>query len=81
MLQAVKEIFAEQPGRPKLIVDHAPAAPVAVVPPQSDAQTPPRILAGAMAVEPGDSPQAATQAPDGNAIALAAASFIEAGLS
>jgi SNF2 family DNA or RNA helicase len=30
MLQAVKEIFAEQPGRPKPVIDHAPAEPVAL---------------------------------------------------
>lgn len=30
VLQAVKEIFASQPGRPKPVIDAAPAAPVAV---------------------------------------------------
>ncbi len=80
MLQAVKEIFAEQPGRPKPIIDHAPAAPVVLVPPQSEVRAPPPGLAGTIAAEPAGAPPATTHAPDGNGIALAAASFIEAGL-
>ena len=32
MLEAVKEIFANQPGRPKPVIDNTPAAPVATVP-------------------------------------------------
>jgi superfamily II DNA or RNA helicase len=80
MMQAVKEIFAEQPGRPKPIIDHAPAAPVALVPPQSGGEAPPPLLAGTVAAEPAGASQAATHVPDGNGIARAAASFIEAGL-
>lgn len=80
VLQAVKEIFAEQPGRPKPILDHAPAATVALVPPQSVDQAPPRSSTGAAAPEPGGATQSAKHAPDGNSIAFAAASLIEAGL-
>ena len=81
MLQAVKEIFAEQPDRPKPIIDHPPAAPVVLVPPQPGAQAPPSgFLAGGMVAEAAGAPPATTHAPGGNGIALAAASFIEAGL-
>ncbi|HEV2326672.1 MAG TPA: DEAD/DEAH box helicase [Terracidiphilus sp.] len=80
MMQAVKEIFSEQPGRPKPIVDHAPASPVALVPPQSDTQAPPRTLAGTIAAESAGTPQQDKHASHGNGIALAAASFVEAGL-
>ncbi|HEV2132754.1 MAG TPA: SNF2-related protein [Terracidiphilus sp.] len=77
ILQTVKEIFAEQPDRPKPIVDRAPAAPVALVPPQSGVGAPSSSVAGAMA-KPAGAPPATGHRPDG--IALAAASFIEAGL-
>ncbi len=33
VLQAVKEIFADQPGRPKPVIDTAPPSPVALMPP------------------------------------------------
>jgi hypothetical protein len=42
VLQAVKEIFADQPGRPKPIIDSAPSQPIPVV-----AATTPRPAAGA----------------------------------
>jgi SNF2 family DNA or RNA helicase len=80
MLQAVKEIFAEQPGRPKPIIDHTPAAPVVFVPPQSGVQAPPSGLAGAMVADPAGAPPATTHALGDVGIAFAAASFIEAGL-
>jgi len=80
VLQAVKEIFAEQPGRPKPVLDHAPSVPLFVMPPQSDVQAPATGLVAAMAAEAASAPPAATQAPNGNGIALAAASFVEAGL-
>jgi SNF2 family DNA or RNA helicase len=80
MLQAVKEIFAEQPGRPKPVLDHAPSIPLVVMPPQSDASVQPPGVAGANVPETAGAPSATTQSPDGNGIALAAASFIEAGL-
>ena len=80
MLQAVKEIFAEQPGRPKPVIDHAPAAPVVLTRPQADVQAPPVSSPGATAPEPeGISPGTAA-ASNGNGVELAAASFLEAGL-
>jgi len=81
MLQAVKEIFAEQPGRPKPVIDHAPSIPLVAMPPQSDTQVQTPSVAGAnMADSTAATPQINTPAPNGNGVALAAASFIEAGL-
>jgi superfamily II DNA or RNA helicase len=80
MLQAVKEIFAEQPDRPKPIIDHVPAVPVPLAPPQSHVQAPSSGLAGAGAPELAGGPPATTPAPNGNGVALAAASFMEAGV-
>jgi superfamily II DNA or RNA helicase/predicted nucleic acid-binding Zn finger protein len=81
MLQAVKEIFAEQPDRPKPIIDHAAAAPVVLVPPQSGVQAPPPGPAGNMVAEPAGAPTATIHAPNGDGIALAVASLIEGGLT
>jgi SNF2 family DNA or RNA helicase len=81
MFQAVKEIFAEQPGRPKPVIDHAPSIPLVAMPPQSDTQVQTPSVAGAnMADSTAATPQINTPAPNGNGVALAAASFIEAGL-
>jgi len=81
MLQAVKEIFAEQPGRPKPVIDHAPSIPLVAMPPQSDTQVQTPSVAGAnIADSTAATPQINTPAPNGNGVALAAASFIEAGL-
>jgi hypothetical protein len=80
VFQAVKEIFANQPGRPKPVIDHAPPAPVALIEPQADVQVQPGSLSGAMAPDPvGISPVTAT-ASSANGVELAAASFLEAGL-
>ena len=79
MLQAVKEIFAEQPGRPKPVIDHAPAEAVPLTQPQQEIQ---KQSSGSTSVETpapsGIPPSPATL--DGNGVELAAASFIEAGL-
>jgi hypothetical protein len=40
MLRAVKEIFAQ---RPKSVIDHAPAKPIALTQPQQDVQTQPAL--------------------------------------
>jgi SNF2 family DNA or RNA helicase len=80
VLQAVKEIFAEQPGRPKPVIDHAPATPIVITSPQSDVHAPPASLGGARVSESAGAPPATTHVPNGNGIALAAASFVEAGL-
>jgi SNF2 family DNA or RNA helicase len=80
ILQAVKEIFADQPGRPKPVIDHVPTAPVALTQAQADVQARSPSLAGAMGSQPADVPQAAAAGRNGNGVELAAASFIEAGL-
>jgi hypothetical protein len=80
MLQAVKEIFAGQPGRPKPLIDHAPAAPVALVQAPAALPAQPASLAGAPASEPSGSSSAAAAQPNGKSIELAADSFLDAGL-
>ncbi len=80
VLQAVKEIFAEQPGRPKPVIDHALTEPVALPQPPRDAQTQPASLVDAALPMPSGIRPAPTATPDGNGVEFAAASFIEAGL-
>jgi SNF2 family DNA or RNA helicase len=74
MLQAVKEIFADQPGRPKPVIDHAPAEPIPLTQPKQDG------LAGAAVPAPAGTHLSPPATPGGNGVELAAASFIEAGL-
>jgi SNF2 family DNA or RNA helicase len=80
MLQAVKEIFAEQPGRPKPVIDHAPAEAVALPQALKDVQTQSAGLAGATVPVPAGTRPSPPATPGGNGVELAAASFIEAGL-
>lgn len=80
VLQAVKEIFAEQPERPKPVIDHAPPVPVAVMQPPSDGQAEQPGVAGAIVSQPAAAPPIAAHPPNGNGIEHAAASFFEAGL-
>jgi hypothetical protein len=80
ILQAVKEIFAEQPGRSKPVIDHAPAEPIALTQPRQDVQTQPANLAGETVPVPAGTRPSPPATPGGNGIELAAASFIEAGL-
>ncbi|HZB87301.1 MAG TPA: DEAD/DEAH box helicase [Terracidiphilus sp.] len=80
VLQAVKEIFAEQPERPKPVIDHAPPVPVAVMQPQFDGQAEQPGVAGAIVSQPAAAPPIAAHAPNGNGIEHATASFIDAGL-
>jgi len=80
MLQAVKEIFAEQPGRPKPVIDHAPAEAVPLTQPQQEVQ---KQSSGSTSVEtpaPAGTHPSPPATPGGNGVELAAASFIEAGL-
>ena len=79
VMQAVKEIFAEQPGRPKPVIDHAPAIPVRVTPPQSHGQMQRNDVEGASRSPVVGTPSATASAPYGDEMALAAASFLEAG--
>ena len=80
MMQAVKEIFSEQPSRPKPIIDHAPPSPVVIMSAQPDRQSPSTGLASAIGVEPAGAPPATAHAANGDGIALATASFLDAGL-
>lgn len=80
ILQAVKEIFAEQPYRPKPVIDHAPAEPVALTQPLQDVQTQSDGSASGTAPVPAGIRPSPTATPGGNGFELAAASFIEAGL-
>jgi len=80
MLQAVKEIFADQPGRPKPVIDHAPAEAVALPQALHDVQTQSAGLAGATVPAPAGTRPSPPTTPGGNGVELAAASFIEAGL-
>jgi hypothetical protein len=80
VLQAVKEIFAEQPGRPKPVIDHAPSIPVIVAQRQSDGQTQQPGVESAKRSPVGGTPSVTAGALHGDGIALAAASFLEAGL-
>jgi superfamily II DNA or RNA helicase/predicted nucleic acid-binding Zn finger protein len=80
ILEAVKEIFAEQPGRPKPVTDHSAAQPAAPTQPQQDVQTLSTDLAGeTVPVTAGIHPSPSAT-PGGNGVELAASSFIEAGL-
>ncbi len=74
VLQAVKDIFAEQPGRPKPEIDHAPAVPVAAMQARTDGQAHPASLTGAMVPEPAGIRPAPAAASGGNGVELAAAS-------
>jgi len=76
----VKEIFADQPGRPKPVIDHAPAEAVALPQALHDVQTQSAGLAGATVPAPAGTRPSPPATPGGNGVELAAASFIEAGL-
>jgi SNF2 family DNA or RNA helicase len=80
VLQAVKEIFADQPGRPKPVIDHLPPSPVALMQPQTDDQSSSPNLAEATTSGPVSPSAERPTAAGGNGIEHAAASFIEAGL-
>jgi SNF2 family DNA or RNA helicase len=80
VLQAVKEIFAEQPGRPRPVIDHAPSIPVIVAQRQSDGQTHQPGVESAKRSSIGGTPSVTAGAPNGDGIAVAAASFLESGL-
>jgi hypothetical protein len=80
VLQAVKEIFAEQPGRPRPVIDHAPSIPVIVAQRQSDGQTHQPGVESAKRSSVGGTPSVTAGAPNGDGIAVAAASFLESGL-
>jgi SNF2 family DNA or RNA helicase len=80
MLQAVKEIFANQSGRPKPVIDDTPAAPLALVQAPVVAQEPAPALASAPVPSAIGGPPAPKAASEASSVEMAAASFIEAGL-
>jgi hypothetical protein len=80
VMQAVKEIFAEQPARPKPVIDHAPSIPVIVAQRQSDGQTQRSGAEDARPSPVAGTPSVNASALHGDGIALVAASFLEAGL-
>jgi hypothetical protein len=80
MLQAVKEIFANQPDRPKPLIDDTPAAPLALVQAPVVAQEPAPALASAPVPAAIGGPPAPKAALEASSVEMAAASFIEAGL-
>jgi superfamily II DNA or RNA helicase/predicted nucleic acid-binding Zn finger protein len=79
VMQEVKEIFAGQPGRPKPTIDQAPPAPVEVARTQSVIQKRPPQSADAPAQSLGSQPAAQVSRP-ADAIEVAAATFLDAGL-
>jgi hypothetical protein len=72
VLQEVKEIFADQPGRPKPVVDQAP--PKAVLAASATATTPPAPSTGTLVRQP------AAGAPQADGFEQAAAGLIETGV-
>jgi hypothetical protein len=79
VLQVVKEVFADQPGRPKPVAEVAPPVPVPIaarVEPAPPAATAP---AGDSALALPSAPTV-VPSPDGEALARAAAGFLEAGI-
>jgi hypothetical protein len=88
VLQAVKEIFADQPGRPKPIIDSAPPQPVpvtsaAAAAAPTSAQSAETIAVPAIDVAPGEpsSDKSAIPAAEPSAFEKAAAGLLEAGVT
>jgi SNF2 family DNA or RNA helicase len=85
VLQAVKEIFADQPGRPKPIIDSTPPQPIPVVAATAPipAQAAETIATPSLAVAPGETGSGTSAVPAAglSAFEKAAAGLIEAGLA
>jgi hypothetical protein len=80
VLQTMKEVFANQPGRPKPVIDSPPPAPVRAMQAPASVQEPaPARASAAVASANGDKPTPGTLSEVGG-VEMAAASFIEAGL-
>jgi superfamily II DNA or RNA helicase/predicted nucleic acid-binding Zn finger protein len=75
VLQAVKDTFAGQSSRPKPVIDHAHAAPVAPGRPQEEVPAQPPAPGRVIGARAAGAPPAA-----GNGFELAAALFVEAGV-
>ena len=81
VFQAVKEIFANQPARPKPVIDVTPPAPVLPAQAAVSVQQPAPALTGTAVSEAvGGPPSAPGAGSERGGIETAAASFIEAGL-
>lgn len=80
MMQAVKEIFANQPGEPKPAMDASTAAPVAPFQEPVPAQETVPLLPSAEAREAIGAPTTPVSPSQPSGVAVAAASLIEAGL-
>lgn len=80
VFQAVKEIFADQPARPKPLIDGTPAAPVVPAPAAVSARKPVPAPMSAEVVASISGPPAPGYGSELSGIETAAASFIEAGL-
>jgi hypothetical protein len=80
VFQAVKEIFANQPGRPKPVIDSTPPAPVASMQAAVRGQEPVPAVTGAAVPASIGGPSAPGAGSERSGIETAAASFIEAGL-
>ena len=88
VLQAVKEIFADQPGRPKPIIETAPTRPIPVVaataPPPGGAavaQCAENAATPSLALAPSEAGSGTSGLPQLNTLEKAAAGLIEAGLA
>jgi superfamily II DNA or RNA helicase len=94
VLQAVKEIFADQPGRPKPIIDSAPPPPIPVVAATAPspvaaaaapipAQSAETVATPSLGVAPGEAAACTSAVPAAglSAFEKAAAGLIEAGLA
>ncbi len=80
VFQAVKEIFAEQPARPKPVIDGTPAGPVVPAPAAVSARKPVPAPMSTEVVASISGPPAPGYGSELSGIQTAAASFIEAGL-
>jgi superfamily II DNA or RNA helicase/predicted nucleic acid-binding Zn finger protein len=80
VLQAVKDIFANQPARPKPVLDGTAAAPVALTQELVSVREPAPASAGAAAPAANGGTPTPGVAFQGSGVEMAAASFLEAGL-
>jgi hypothetical protein len=80
VFQAVKEIFADQPARPKPIIDVTPAAPVSPARAAVSVQEPAPVPTGTEVFASTGGPPAPGSGSERSGIETAAATLIEAGL-
>ena len=78
VLQAVKEVFADQPGRPKPVAEVAPPAPVPIAAPAVSAHSTEAVRRDEFAAAQPNAPH--THPPELEPLATAAAGLLEAGV-